>query len=271
MRRGLLATLALALMVAACSEAPVPSPTGSAAAASALAEPSGAVASEAIASIPPDAAPSIDPAIAQGVIITCGDGPDFPAELLLDAGHAEMAADSSGLALREILNGPDGAGLPSTGWHRVIDTANSALFVAPDGLDWSMVLLTATANGWFMDLSGGCSLGPALLEGIGRASWWLDPAAGIPAADATSVSAFVLEEACASGKSAAGRVLPPVIVSSDTAISVMFGIRKRPGGQDCPGNSPLAIRIDLGAAIAGRALLDAGEFPPRNATVIPDH
>ena len=248
-------TLAIVLLLAACSEPVIPSP---------------AVPAETISSIPPAASPSIDPAIARGVTVTCGDGLDFPAELLLDGGQAEAATDSTSLALREILNGPDGSGLPSTGWHRVISTPNSVLFVAADGSGWSRLQLTATANGWFMDLSGACSLALALPTGVGRASWWLDPAAGDPPVDATSVAAFVLEEACASGKSPAGRVLPPVIDASDTAISVVIAIRHRPGDQDCPGNPPLAIQLDLGEAIGSRALLDGGEFPPRDASVVPN-
>jgi hypothetical protein len=268
--RRRVALLAVAVVVAACSQAPVPSPS-STAVESGQPRPSQPDSPEPIASIPPDAVPSIDPAIAQGVTVTCGDGLDFPAERLLDAGQAEIATDSASAALGEILNGPDGAGLPSSGWHRVIDTPSSVLFVAPDGADWSMVQLTATATGWFLDLSGACSMSPALPEGVGKASWWIDSAGGIPPAGATFASAFVLEESCASGKSPAGRVLPPVIAASDTAISVMFAIRKRPGGQDCPGNSPMAIKIDLAEAIGGRKLLDAGEFPPRDAMVIPDH
>jgi hypothetical protein len=259
------------VIAAACSQLTVPSPGDSAATTPRSQEPSETAPSEAIASTPPAAAPTFDPALLAGVIFTCGDGLAFPAELLAGAGQAESETDSAGQALRDIVTGPDGTGLPLSGWHRVISTPTSVLFVAPDGAQWSMVQLTAAAGGWFMDLSGACSLGPALPEGVGKASWWLDPAAGAPPADATSVAAFVLEEACASGKSPAGRVLPPVITASDTSISVMFAIRKRPGGQDCPGNSPLAIMIDLGGAIGGRKLFDAGEFPPRDATVVPDH
>ena len=269
-RWGRAAAFVVAIVVAGCSQTPTPSPS-STAVESGQPRPSQPDSSQSIASIPPDAVPSIDPAIAQGVTVTCGGGLDFPAELLLDAGQAEIATDSASAALGEILNGPDGAGLPSSGWHRVISTPNSVVFVAPDGAGWSMVQLTATATGWFLDLSGACSMSPALPEGVGKASWWIDPAAGSPAADATFVSAFVLEVACASGKSPAGRVLPPVIAASDTAISVLIAIRKRPGGQDCPGNSPLAIKVDVGGAIGGRKLLDAGDFPPRDATVIPDH
>jgi hypothetical protein len=263
--------LVLAVIVAGCSEAPVPSLGGPTADGSVQPQPSQPGSSQQIASIPPHAAPTIDPALLGGITLTCGDGLDFPAELLAGAGQAESETDSASQALRTILTGPDGTGLPSTGWHRVINTPSSVQFVAPDGAGWSMVQLTAAAGGWFMDLSGACSLGPALPDGVGQASWWLDPAAGPPPADATFVAALVLEEACASGKSPAGRVLPPVISASDVTISVMMAIRHRPGSQDCSGNSPMAITIDLGEAIGSRKLLDAGEFPPRDATVIPNH
>jgi hypothetical protein len=270
-RWGQAAALVVALAVWGCGQEPAPSPRGSTADGSVQTQPIQPDSSQSSGTVPPDAAPSLDPALVAGVTVTCGDGQDFPAELLLGAGQAEGETDSASQALRAILTGPDGTGLPSTGWHRVISAPNSVLFVAPDGSDWSMVQLTAAAGGWFLDLSGGCFLGLALPEGIGRASWWLDPAAGIPPADATSVAAFVLEQSCAGGKSPAGRVLPPVVGASDAAISVMIAIRMRPGGQDCSGNPPLAIKIDLGQAIGSRKLLDAGEFPPRDATVIPDH
>ena len=255
-------TLAIALLLAACSEPPDPSPAAPTPAFTSIPP---------VTSVAPDASPSIDPAVARGVTVTCGGDVDFPAELLVEGGRAEAATDPASLALREILNGPDGTGLPPGGWHRVIGTPKSVVFVARNGGGWSIVQLTATATGWFLDLIGACSLGVALPAGVGRAKWWLDPGAGDPPADATSVAAFVREEACASGKSPAGRVLSPVIDASETAISVRIGIRQQPGAQDCPSNPPLAIRIELGDALRGRKLLDSGEFPPRDATVIPDH
>jgi hypothetical protein len=264
------AAFVVAMVVAGCGQTPVPSPSPTAIEPGPP-RPSQPDTSQSIASIPPDTAPSIDPAIARGVTVTCGEGLDFPAELLLEAGQAENETDSASLALRDILRGPDGTSLPAGGWHRVISTPGSVLFVAADGAGWSRVQLTAAAGGWFMDLIGACSLGLALPAGVGKASWWLDPAAGATPADATSVAALVHEQACASGKSPAGRVVPPLISATETTISVMIAVRQRPGFQDCQGNAPLAIRIDLGEAIGGRKLLDAGEFPPRDATVIPDH
>jgi hypothetical protein len=266
-------TLAIALLLAACSEPAIPS---LAVPASPSPAGTGSAPSDAGQSDVPTSAPSIDPALAAGLSVTCGDDRAFPAESVLEQAGSENELDPTSLALRQILTGPDGAGLnlPSAGWHRVIRTPTEALFVAPALLPvdspWVMVSLTNAAGTWTYDSAGACQMTVALAKGIGPASWWLDPAAGKPPADATSVAAIVLERACASGASADGRVLPPVVHSGASAILVLVAIRHRPGDQDCPGNPPLAIRLDLGEAIGSRTLLDGGEFPPRDASVVPN-
>jgi hypothetical protein len=265
-------TLAIALLLVACSEPANPSPAvpGSPNPAGTGSAPSDAGQTD----VPKP--PSIDPALAAGLSVTCGEDRAFPAESVLDQGGSENELDPAGLALRQILTGPDGAGLnlPSAGWHQVIRTPTESLFVAPALLPadspWVMVSLMNAAGTWTYDSAGACQMTVALAKGIGPASWWLDPAAGKPPADATSVAAIVLERACASGASADGRVLPPVIRSGASAISVLVAIRHRPGDQDCQGNPTLAIRLDLGEAIGSRALLDGGEFPPRDASVVPN-
>jgi hypothetical protein len=267
-------TLAIALLLTACSELDNPSPAvpGSPSPAG-----TGSAPSDAGQTDVPTTPPSIDPALAAGLSVTCGGDRAFPAESVLDQAGSENELDPASLALRQILTGPDGAGLnlPSAGWHRVIRTPTEALFVAPALLpadsQWVMVSLMNAAGTWTYDSAGACQMTVALAKGIGPASWWLDPAAGKQPVDATSVAAIVLERACASGASADGRVLPPVIRSGESTISVLVAIRHRPGDQDCQGNPPLAIRFDLGEAIGSRALLDGGEFPPRDATMIPDH
>jgi len=267
-------TLSIALLLAACSEPANPSP---AVPGSPSPVGTGSAPSDAGQSDVPTTAPSIDPALAAGLSVTCGDDRAFPAESVLDQAGSENELDPASLALRQILTGPDGAGLnlPPAGWHRVIRTSTEALFVAPALLpadsQWVMVSLMNAAGTWTYDSAGACQMTVALAKGIGPATWWLDPAADRPPADATSVAAIVLELSCASGASADGRVLPPVIRSGASAISVLVAIRRRPGDQDCPGNPPLAIRLDLGETIGSRALLDGGQFPPRDASVIPDH
>jgi len=114
-------TLAIALLLAACSEQASPSPAvpGSPSPAGTGSTPSDAGHSEV-----PTTASLIDPALAAGLSVTCGDDRAFPAEPVLDQGGSENELDPASLALRQILTGPDGAdlNLPTAGWHRVSRT-----------------------------------------------------------------------------------------------------------------------------------------------------
>jgi hypothetical protein len=100
---------------------------------------------------------------------------------------------------------------------------------------------------------------------LGAASWWLDPTAPAPTAGSTSIQALVLEEACASGKTAKDRLEAPLIDLSETAVTVTFGIRPLPGSQDCQGNDPIPVTFQLPEPLAERTLLDGNEVPPREA------
>jgi hypothetical protein len=104
---------------------------------------------------------------------------------------------------------------------------------------------------------------------MGRASWWLDPKAQPPTADATSIRGFVEEVACASGKSPEGRIQGPLFDLTETDMTVTFGVRQLTGGQDCQGSAPFPVRFDLPEPLAGRTLLDGNEVPPRDASKPP--
>jgi hypothetical protein len=104
---------------------------------------------------------------------------------------------------------------------------------------------------------------------LGAASWWLDPDAPAPTASSTAIQALVLEEACASGKTAKGRLELPLIDLSETAVTVTFGIRPLPGNQDCQGNDPFPVTFQLPEPLADRTLLDGNEVPPRDASKPP--
>jgi hypothetical protein len=96
--------------------------------------------------------------------------------------------------------------------------------------------------------------------------WWLDPGAAAPTPASTRIAALLLERACASGRSPAGRIEPPEIEPTDTTIVVTFRVRHREGGQDCIGNLPFPITIRLPEPLGKRILLDGSENPPRDAT-----
>jgi hypothetical protein len=106
---------------------------------------------------------------------------------------------------------------------------------------------------------------------IGPASWWIDPAQPPPTARSTEIHAQVLELACASGQSSAGRIEPPDIEVTDASIVVTFTVRHRPGGQDCQGHPPAPTVLTLPEPLGTRSLLDGNEDPPRDASKIPDH
>ena len=104
-------------------------------------------------------------------------------------------------------------------------------------------------------------------EPVGPAAWWLDPDAPAPGPDATVIPALIREQACASGATPEGRVLPPEIYYATGAILVIVKVRHRPGGQDCQGNPAFPIEIQLAEPLGERKLLDGSEQPPRDATV----
>jgi len=104
---------------------------------------------------------------------------------------------------------------------------------------------------------------------VGRASWWVDPKAAAPTATSTTIHALVLERSCASGKPPIGRVEPPAIELSDTAVIVTYEIRRMPGDQDCESNPPFVVELKLPEPLGRRALLDGNETPPRDATKPP--
>jgi photosystem II stability/assembly factor-like uncharacterized protein len=101
---------------------------------------------------------------------------------------------------------------------------------------------------------------------VGPATWWIDPAALPLQPGATRIPGFVLEQACASGKSPEGRVREPVVEYGADAIVVTFTITWSPGDQDCPSNPPFPVVVQLDQPLGGRALLDGSSVPPRDAT-----
>jgi hypothetical protein len=81
----------------------------------------------------------------------------------------------------------------------------------------------------------------------------------------TTVHALVREIACASGHDARGRVAAPILRRRQDAIVVVIPVRRRSGGQDCPGNPNTPFTFEPPEPLAGRALLDGGAIPPRPA------
>jgi hypothetical protein len=97
------------------------------------------------------------------------------------------------------------------------------------------------------------------------ALWWpADP--GQVGADTSVLDVLVLEQACAGGEPADGRILDPVIDADEDRIVVTFLIEQVQGAATCPSNPPTPAALDLGEPLGDRVLLDGGVDPPREPT-----
>jgi hypothetical protein len=199
--------------------------------------------------------------------LTCGadDRIVFAPAALSAPGGAEQESDAAAVALREVLE--TAPGVPSTGWIRVGQTASIALFVTPAeaGAEaaYHQVQLEFNGGRWTLGTVGGCPPTAFLGEGLGSATWSVDPAGPAITAETRAFDALVVERACASGQPSDGRIAPPVIVYQADAILITFGVAPRPGAQDCPGNPPGHYEVMLGEPVGDRTLMDAAVFPPR--------
>lgn len=180
------------------------------------------------------------------------------------------------------LEGENGA--PMT---QLLGRVGRQAFEVIPSFDDESEVYSARANGWFaawwpgaVDAAtvGAVDRKNVVISGVpipdgplepraGLASWWLDPAAGAPGRDATTIPALIREQACASGLPPEGRVVPPRIFYATDSVLVTFWVRRLPGAQDCPGNPPFATEIELTEPLGERKLLDGSEVPPRDATV----
>ncbi|MDQ2964292.1 MAG: hypothetical protein M3R57_00355 [Chloroflexota bacterium] len=233
------------LLLAGCGSTPTPSPSAS-------------------PSFEPSGAPPLDPAV---LGLTCGGTNAFHPALLEVPGHAESDPDAAAAALRvEITGSASELGLPGTGWVRVTQLADRVQFVAPDGdgAGWFVVGLTLRDGRWTLDVMGECQPEVVLPPGVARAEWRLDPAFPAPAGGDRQIHALITEQACANGKPPEGRVLPPLVTPSQTAVTIAILVTNIPGGADCPGNPEFALTVDLPEPLGGRTLLDGAVYPPRD-------
>ena len=220
------------------------------------------------------AAPSAADAPAHGpnlgeIRYTCGGPPGFLPELIDQPANAETEDHPSAAALRAAIAqaGPDIDMLPESGYWLASRDERVAEYVAaePPGADPAFVSATMENQGGRWKLAGWGQCRPAIvLQGLSRATWVLDPAAGAPGADATTFTALVTETECTSGQAMGARLLPPSITYGQDSVLVVFAAlpQVNQGFATCPGNPPSRVLVELSEPLGDRRLLDAGVFPP---------
>jgi hypothetical protein len=195
----------------------------------------------------------------------CGQGSeiDVAADVLRQPAEAELAQTAEAQALRAFVTTPDATqmGYPTLGWRVAGISATRIDYLAPGRNGWYYVSVEDVADqgGWQAWEYGRCDLRVVLPEGIGFASW--APGPDPPAPGATSLTVLATEVACSSGKPMAGRLLAPIVLYAPEAVTIAIVVRRRPGDQECQGNTPEPVLVDLSEPLGGRALFDGSSYP----------
>jgi hypothetical protein len=113
-------------------------------------------------------------------------------------------------------------------------------------------------------MPGGAGASPSMppTGEVGPARWWLDPDVPEPGPDATELHVLALEQACASGSSPEGRIMPPEVTMDATHVTVTIGVRRVEGFADCPSNPAWPMTVTLPEPLGDRQLLDGSVQPP---------
>jgi hypothetical protein len=191
-------------------------------------------------------------------------GINFPANVLDEPAVAELGPAAQAQALRAFVTTPDATkeGYPARGWRLVSSDPTRVAFVAPGRDGWLFVSVEDVPDlgGWQAWEYGTCDLQVELPEGIGFATWELDPALP-PQPDATSLTVLGTEVACSSGTPMTGRLLEPIVLYAPEAVTIALLVREQPGGQDCTGNRPEPVVVVLGEPLGNRELFDGSSYP----------
>ena len=109
---------------------------------------------------------------------------------------------------------------------------------------------------WAWSGSGDCEPRAWAPPGYGAATWILDPAFRRPGPTTKTLHLLVSEWACASGRSAHGRIGPAYVTYDAFTVRIELIVRHRPGGQDCQAVAPNPATLRLSEPVGDRNLKD---------------
>ncbi len=230
-----------------------------------------------------------------GQLISCdGRPPGFHIEQLGAPTGAEKAVGPIYDGLRsaiktmrsEFMFDPRGDRPHRLPWLLAYQGDDRALFLARrKSGSWNVMTVEREGDTWGFGGYGGCHPRPLIVHQYGQSEWRVQELAP-PTRQDTSLSIDVMERACASGQSATGRIVDPIIEYTVDTVTITVPVRdlidvlleeqvaewelQNPGlspppfsiGVNCPGNPWTPYELELGEPIGDRVLLDGGPFPP---------
>jgi hypothetical protein len=184
--------------------------------------------------------------------------------------------DEAQEALDELFTGPTGieAGFlaETTKWSIALRTDSElVLFGQADNaqtgngsaVSFEMRTGTWTPVGW-----GGCRV-QIEAPGLGPATVGFEPE-NAPQSEAATLSLFINEQACASGRPPDDREVVVLVTETADAVSVLALVEPVEGGAECPSNPWYPIIVELDAPLGDRQLLDTHQYPPQPIGQIQD-
>lgn len=158
-------------------------------------------------------------------------------------------------------------------WLLALRDAGKALFLVRrkgDREHYSVMYVERRGGTWgFAGYADPCHLRPVSSHGLGESDWRIDTASS-PTAASSSFAVEVHEQACASGRTAEGRIADPIVEYAEDAITITIPVRRvEADSVTCQGNPWTPFVIELNEPIGERLLLDGGPWPPQQRWPIP--
>ena len=122
-----------------------------------------------------------------------------------------------------------------------------------------------TGDRWIWAGSGGGECLPVveLPEGLGEATWSLDPSFPAPQPGHTELHLLVTEMNCTGATPIGDRLVGPEVRESADAVAIAVAVVPLEGTFfNCPGNPSLAVTVELAEPLGDRTLTDAAGNPP---------
>lgn len=196
-------------------------------------------------------------------LIDCGFGLPFTIDALENPTGAEDRTGPEYDALRDLLERYVALGAPELGPAptalQVAHDATSAMFLVPSpalggGFPYVPISVDLVDGAWQGSYGVDCYPQAVLPPGYEAATWRIDPAHPAPKSKTRALHILVKEHACASGRSATGRMGPAYVLASEHEITIGVMVKRR--GGDCQGVPETPARLSLPEPIGDRILRD---------------
>ena len=202
---------------------------------------------------------------AQPDLVNCSNGPGFPSALFDDPSYPDAPAGLQRVALDDGIKvfgvgfGLDGS---NTGNSRPKPDDTVIYVTKVGGVRWISAGVHFADGAWGPAGMGDCRPMTAFPDGLGPATWALDPSFPVPTADSTELHILVWELACSSGSPATGRMSSPIATYSDSALVMIISVTPVGGVATCPGPPGTPAMVVLPQSLGHRTLLDGSSHPP---------